>query len=159
MISTPTSEQNSSSTSDETDVRALQKRLWACWNERNAAGMAALFAEDGNVVGFDGSQLNGRAEIEASMRAIFADHTPAAYVGKIREVRFLGPDVALLRAVAGMIPPTESALKPDRNTILSLVAVKRDNDWKIALYQNTPARFDGRPEAARQLTDELRQLL
>ena len=46
---TSTAERNRSSASDESDVRALQKRLWDCWNDRNAAGMAALFAEDGNL--------------------------------------------------------------------------------------------------------------
>ena len=31
--------------------------------------------------------------------------------------------------------------------------------WRIALYQNTPAQFHGRPELSRALTEELRQLL
>lgn len=93
------------------------------------------------------------------MRAIFDDHTPATYVGKIREVRLLTPDVALLRAVTGMVPPGETDLHPERNTIVSLVAMKHSNVWKAALYHNTPARFDGRPAEAQQLLDELRQLL
>ncbi|MEP7284359.1 MAG: SgcJ/EcaC family oxidoreductase [Chloroflexota bacterium] len=144
---------------DEAEIRALQQRMWDCWNSRDAAGIAALYADDGNVIGYDGSQINGKAEIEANMAAIFRDHTPATYVGKIREVRWLSPDIALLRAVAGMIPPGKSELNPERNAIISLVAVKQVNQWKIALYHNTPARFDGRPEVAQQLTDELRQLV
>ena len=31
-----------------------------------------------------------------------------------------------------------------------------DGQWRIALFQNTPAQFHGRPEAAEALTDELR---
>jgi uncharacterized protein (TIGR02246 family) len=145
--------------SDEAAVRTLQTTMWNSWNTRSAAGMASLFTTDGSLIGFDGSQVNGAAEIEANMGAIFKDHTPATYVGIIREVRFLSPDVAILRAVAGMIPPGASDIKPERNTIVSLVAVKKDIIWKVALYHNTPARFDGRPEAVQQLTDELRQLL
>jgi hypothetical protein len=31
--------------------------------------------------------------------------------------------------------------------------------WRIALFQNTPAQFHGRPELVQQLTEQLRQLL
>jgi uncharacterized protein (TIGR02246 family) len=144
---------------DEIEVRALYRQILACWNKRSAEEMAALFAEDGNIVGFDGSQLNGRAEIEAEMSRIFAHHQTAAYVGKIREVRFLTAEVAILRAVAGMVPPGQTDINPTVNTIQTLVAAKRDGVWRIALYQNTPAQFHGRPEISQQLTEELRQLL
>ena len=83
----------------------------------------------------------------------------AAYVGKVREVRFLTPAVALLRAVVGMLPHGQTDLNPATNAIQSLVAVKKDGNWRIALFQNTPAQFHGRPEAVEQLTEELRQLL
>jgi uncharacterized protein (TIGR02246 family) len=145
--------------SDETAVAALYQQLLDDWNRRNAAAYAALFAEDGNVVGFDGSQINGRAEIEAQIGQIFTDHQTAAYVGKVREVRLLSSDVAILRAVVGMAPPGESDLNPAVNAIQTLVATKTSNQWRIALFQNTPAQFHGRPELVQQLTDELRQLL
>lgn len=121
--------------------------------------MAALVTEDGSVVGFDGSRINGRAEVEATMQVIFTDHPTAAYVGKVREVRLLAPGVALLRAVAGMVSPGQTDINPAVNALQSLVAVKRDGAWRIALFQNTPAQFHGRPELAQQLTDELWQLL
>lgn len=144
---------------DEIEVSALYMQLLDCWNRRNAGDFAALFAEDGNSVGFDGSPLNGRAEIETTIRQIFADHQTSAYVGKIREVRFLTPQVAILRAVSGMVSPGQSDLNPAVNTIQTLIATKRDGRWRIALFQNTPAQFHGRPELSQQLTEELRQLL
>ncbi len=67
------------------------------------------------------------------------------YVGKIRGVRFLTPEVAVLRAVAGMVPPGQSDLNPAVNTIQTLVAAKGAGPWRIALFQNTPAQFHGRP--------------
>jgi uncharacterized protein (TIGR02246 family) len=143
----------------ETEVRGLYQRLLESWNERRADAMAALFTEDGNVVGFDGSQINGQAEIESNIGAIFADHQTAAYVGKVREVRFLSPDAAVLRAVVGMVPPGEADLNPNVNAIQSLVAVRQNGQWRISLYQNTPAAFHGRPELSAALTDELRDLL
>jgi uncharacterized protein (TIGR02246 family) len=146
-------------THDETQIRCLYQSLLDCWNKRNAAQFAALFADDGNVVGFDGSQLNGRSEIESSLAQIFRDHQTAAYIAKIREVRFLAPAVALLRAVAGMVPPGQSDINPAVNAIQTLVAVRHNDKWRIALFQNTPAAFHGRPEASQRLTEELRQVL
>ncbi len=44
-------------------------------------------------------------QIESEIGQIFGSHQTASYVGKIREIRFLSPDVVLLRAVAGMVQP------------------------------------------------------
>jgi len=40
-----------------------------------------------------------------------------------------------------------------------MVVVKSDGQWRIAVFQNTPAQFHGRPELVKKMTDELRQLL
>jgi uncharacterized protein (TIGR02246 family) len=148
-----------SSGPDDGAIRALYQQVLDAWNTRSPEAFGALFAEDGNVVGFDGSPLNGRAEIEKELRRIFADHQTAAYVGKVREVRFLTPDVAVLRAVSGMVPSGKSDLNPAVNTIQTLVAARQNDLWRIAVYQNTPAQFHGRPELSEALTEELRQLL
>jgi uncharacterized protein (TIGR02246 family) len=152
---------NSSNTysADEAPIRSLYHNLLNAWNKRDAHAFAALLTLDGNVVGFDGSQMNGQSEVESTLSQIFTDHQTAAYVGKVREIRFLAPDVAVLRAVSGMVPPGGSDINPAVNTIQSLVAVKVDNQWRIALYQNTPAAFHGRPDLTESLTNELRQLL
>jgi uncharacterized protein (TIGR02246 family) len=144
---------------DEIEVRALYRQLLDSWNKRSADAFAALFDEDGESIGFDGSQMTGRAEIASTLQHIFADHPTAPYVSKVRGVRFLSPEVAVLRAVAGMVPPGQSDLNPAVNTIQTLIAAKRDGVWRIVLFQNTPAQFHGRPELVWQLTEELRQLL
>ena len=144
---------------DTAEISALYQELLAGWNQRDAAAYTALFAEDASVVGFDGSQMNGRAEIATQIGQIFADHPTSRYVGKIREVRLLTPEVAILRAVVGMVPPGQADINPTVNAIQSLVATQQHGAWRIALFQNTPAQFHGRPELAQQLTDELRELL
>ncbi len=141
------------------EIESLYHGVLGAWNNRSAENMAALFADNANVVGFDGSTMNGRAEIESTMRQIFADHPTAAYVGKVREVRFLSPDVAVLRAVVGMIPPGKSDINPAVNAIQTLVALKENGEWRVTVYQNTPAAFHGRPEMSAALTEELRALL
>ena len=145
--------------SEEAPIAALYQRLLDSWNRRDAAAYAALFDEEGHVIGFDGSPMTGGVEIEASLRQIFADHVTAAYIGKIRGVRFLSADVAILRAVAGMVPPGASDINPAVNALQTLVATRRDGQWRIVLFQNTPAQFHGRPEVAAALTEKLRALL
>jgi len=144
---------------DQSEISALYNRLLDCWNRRNATEFAALFAEDGNQVGFDGSQVNGRSEIEGHLSQIFADHMTAAYVGKIREIRFLTADVAILRAVVGMVPHGSADINPATNAIQTLIAARRDGQWRIELFRNTPAQFHGKPELVQELTEELQQLL
>jgi len=144
---------------DEKEVGLLYQELLKRWNKRRASEMTDLFAEDGNLVGFDGSQINGRSEARTVLSQIFANHQTAAYLGIVKEVRLLSPDVAILRAVAGMVPPGESDINPEVNAVQTLVAVKQQNKWIIALFQNTPAAFHGRPELSERLTEELRQAL
>jgi uncharacterized protein (TIGR02246 family) len=141
------------------DVRELYHRLLERWNERDAAGYAELFAIGGSLVGFDGTGVETRDEIRTHLEGIFADHQPARYVSIVREVRELGPQIALLRAVAGMVPPGETDLNPDVNAVQVLVAVATDDGWRIAHFQNTPAAFHGRPEAVTALTEELHAAL
>jgi uncharacterized protein (TIGR02246 family) len=141
------------------EARSLYQELLERWNQRSAEGYAELFTEDGNVIGFDGSQMNGRQAIAAELQRIFADHQTAAYLWKVREVRFLTSDVTVLRAVAGMLPPGEADINPAVNAVQTLVAIKRGGRWQIAVFQNTPAAYHGRPELAEKLTQELRELL
>ena len=83
------------------DVRNLYDSLLAAWNKGDASGMAALYAPKGGQVGFDGSIANGRDEIRSHLEPVFANHKVATFVAKVREVRPLGPDGAILRALPG----------------------------------------------------------
>jgi uncharacterized protein (TIGR02246 family) len=144
---------------DEAAIRALYARLLDGWNRRSGEAFAAAFAEDGEVVGFDGSQHTGRAGIAADLARILTDHVTPTYVGKVRQVRLVASGVALLRAVAGLVPPGGSDLAPQLNAVQTLVAARHAGGWRVVLFQNTPAQFHGRPELAQALTDELREVL
>ena len=81
-----------------------------------------------------------------------------AYVARVRSVDILG-EVAILRAVAGMVPAGEQDLKPELNAIQTCVMSHDGAVWRIEVLQNTPAAFHGRPQARAALTEELRTLL
>lgn len=144
---------------DENKIRSLYEKLLESWNDNNAVEFAKLFAIDGNVIGFDGSQMNGCNQINDELSKIFANHKVSSYVGIVREIRTLSPTVFLLRAVAGMVPQGKSEIKPDVNTIQTLVAQQEHDEFLITLYQNTPAAFHGRPELVKQLTEELQKVV
>ena len=137
------------------EVETLYRNLLTAWNEQTAPAMAALFTPEGQVIGFDGSIMNGPDEVATELGRIFADHVTARYVALVRGVQFLRPDVAVLHAAAGMIPPGQIDVNPALNVIQNLVAVQQNGQWRIALYQNTPAAFHGRPELRDQMTAEL----
>lgn len=141
------------------EVGILYHQLIDAWNSRNASGMAELFAADGELIGFDGSLANGPDDIVAHLQPIFENHPTAPFTTKVKHVRLLEANTALLRAIAGMVPPGQSELNPDVNTHHTLVAVRAGGQWRIELFQNTPAQFHGRPELVRQMTEELTTVL
>lgn len=143
----------------EEPILSVYTDLLEAWNRQDADTFAGLFTSTGSVVGFDGSPMNGRDEIAAELRAIFANHPTAKYIARVREVRRISSHVILLRAVVGMIPPGKSELNPAVNAVQSLVMLHERDGAKIALLHNTPAAFHGRPHLSEHLTQELAQVV
>ena len=139
------------------EIRELYRRVLGGWNDADAEKFAASFADDGVVIGFDGSPNHGRDTIAKEMGRIFADHPTGRYVGKVKSVRPLGPNVVLLGAVAGVIPDGESDIKPELNQVQSLLAERSEGEWRVVLYHNTPAQFHGRSDLVEELSEELRR--
>ena len=142
--------------SDESAVRQLYRRLLQAWNDQDAAAMSGAFADNGSMVGFDGSNLNGSAAIFAHLQPILSTMPTPSFIASVREVRRLGEGVLLLRAAAGMIPRGKGNINPALNAIQTLVAVREAGEWRVAMFQNTPAAFHERPEASDALSEELR---
>jgi uncharacterized protein (TIGR02246 family) len=145
--------------SADRETRELYRQLLEAWDKRNARDFALLFSPDGSIVGFDGTQVFGQAEIGAHLSQIVTHHQTARYVSIVREVRSLSEGVTMLSAVAGMVPPDKDDINPEVNAVQTMVAVKASGGWKVALFQNTPAAFHGRPDDVKKLSDELRAAL
>jgi uncharacterized protein (TIGR02246 family) len=143
------------STPDRDRCVAVYTALLQAWNDRNANRFADFFTADAVVIGFDGSLMTGRSDIVRQMASIFASHSTATYVAAVRDVAAVRPGVALLRAAAGMVPPGGGTLIDKVNAQQSVVIVDESGAAKVALFQNTPAAFHGRPQAVERMTDEL----
>ena len=144
--------------SDTDGVEALYFALLDAWNRRDAAAMASLYADDGIQIGFDGSRADGREQVRAHLEPIFRDHPTARFVAQVRDCRLLGGDHALLTAAAGMLPPGSDRIKPENNALQTLVASRIAGEWRVELFQNTPAAWHGRDEDRAELTAELQAL-
>ena len=53
----------------DAQIRALYAAFLDGWNRRSGAAVAAGFADDGDIIGFDGSHHRGRLSIAADLRA------------------------------------------------------------------------------------------
>lgn len=140
----------------ESAARDLYEGLLTAWNDRDAEGFAAAFADDGTMVGFDGSQAFGRQDVLGHLSPIFQDHPTGRYLAKVTGCRVLGADHVMLRAIVGMLPPGQSELNPAVNALQTLVAERRDQRWRIVLLQTTPAQYHGRPHLVEEHTEALR---
>jgi uncharacterized protein (TIGR02246 family) len=141
------------------EVVALYEALLAAWNGRDAAAMAERFADDGELIGVDGSTAVGPREILDHVAPVFRDHPTPRFVHLVREVRPLCAEVSLLRAIAGMVPPGGADILPALNAQQTLLALRIGGEWRIRLFQSTPAQFHGRPELVDRMSQELRRAL
>jgi uncharacterized protein (TIGR02246 family) len=133
----------------------LYEELLKAWNDGDAERFAQVFANPCSCVGFDGTEYTTPSEVRDALRTIFSDHEVASYVWSVRAATDLREGVVLVRAVAGMVSPDNGELMPDRHCVQNTVVVETPHGWRIASYQNTPARYDGSPETLEALTSEL----
>jgi uncharacterized protein (TIGR02246 family) len=130
-----------SQSEDETAVRALYTQLMNGWNKGSAEAFSATFAKDGHLIGFDGMHFKGRDEIVSFHQPLFDRWLKGTrLVGEVESVRFLSPDVALMHARGGTVMRGKSRPAPERDSIQTLVATKRDGEWRLAAFQNTRVR-------------------
>ncbi len=133
---------------EETAVRALYQQLMDGWNKGSGEAFASVFTEDGDLVGFDGTHVKGREEIASFHQPLFDKWLKGTrLVGQVKQVRFLGPDVALMHAVGGTVMRGQAEPAPERDSIQTLVATKHSGEWYLAAFQNTRLRPMGRNAA------------
>jgi uncharacterized protein (TIGR02246 family) len=126
---------------NESLVRALYQQFIEAWGDTDA--YAALFTEDGDYVTFDGSHARGRSEIAKAHRPLFEGILKGSRLVDVSipvEVRFPSPDVALVHSGGAVLRSHQK--KPSRRavSVQTLVAVKQEDRWLFAAFQNTRYR-------------------
>jgi uncharacterized protein (TIGR02246 family) len=140
-MSSETPSQQTSRPEHEAALRALYTQLMDGWNQSDAEAFAAPFTEDGHLVAFDGTHLKGRVEIVSFHQPLFDKWLKGTrLVGEVESLRLLSPHVALMHARGGTIMRGKSRPSPERDSIQTLVAAKRDGEWRLVAFQNTRVR-------------------
>ena len=123
---------------DERAVRGLFEKLLEDWARGDGEAYGSRFTEDADYVAFDGSHTTGREQIAASHQQLFDRWLKGTRLtGRIERLRFLSRDVALVHATGSTIFPGETQPRPSRASIQTLVATKRDGEWRFTAFHNT----------------------
>lgn len=126
---------------DEAAVRDLYQQLMDGWNQGSGDAFAAVFTEDGDLVGFDGTHFHGQEEIATFHQQLFNKWMKGTrLVGQVKSVRLLSPDVALVHATGSTVMRDRSEPSPERDSIVTLVAVRQSGQWRLATLHNTRKR-------------------
>ncbi|MDQ2586814.1 SgcJ/EcaC family oxidoreductase [Saccharothrix yanglingensis] len=123
---------------DQAAIAALTQKVLAAWAYHDADTFASVFVDDGTMI-LPGSLSTGRDEIREQMTKEWAGRWKGTQVtGKPISIRVLGPDVILLLSLGGVLHPGETEVTEANAIRASWLAVRRDGEWKLAAYQNSP---------------------
>jgi len=122
-------------TADETAIRDNVQQLETGWNKKSGAVFAKPFAEDADYVVINGMYFKGRTQIETAHQQIFDTiFKETTLTLKVRQIRFLRPDVAVVHVNGHRDGPTKELVQ---DALLTLVMTKEKEVWTIAAFQNT----------------------
>jgi uncharacterized protein (TIGR02246 family) len=148
---------------DEREIRALHQRMLDAWGAGDGKAFAAPFGDDAVFVGFDGSVMRGREQISSVHQELFDRWLKGSRLVEERtEIRFVAPEVAIVRTIGGTVMRGKAEPAPERDSIQTLVAVREAAGWSFASFQNTRIRPIGAGAASALLwlvPDKLWRLL
>jgi uncharacterized protein (TIGR02246 family) len=125
---------------EQAAVAALPQQLLTAWADHDGDGIAELFTEDGTLI-LPAVFRRGREDIRAYFKDAFDNqYSGTRVVGTPIGLRFLGPDVALLLSAGGVLAPGETEVSDGQAIRASWLAVRVEGQWKLAAYQNSPAK-------------------
>jgi uncharacterized protein (TIGR02246 family) len=123
---------------DERAIRAIPQQIAAGWNQGSGKMIGDVYAIDGTLVAGEGTVTTGRDEIGAYHQRQFDNYLKGTrLIVRVTTVRFLAPDIALMRTAGGILWPGEQQLKPGNDGIQTFITVKRDGAWHVLHFQNT----------------------
>ncbi len=111
---------------DRAAIQANDDAFVKAFNAGDAAGVAATFTEDGEMVDEENVTEDGRAAIAARYAAYFTAAPGATITLKTDSLKFLGPDLAVARGRSGVLPSGETTPEVSRFTV---IFAKRDGHW------------------------------
>ncbi|WP_271217491.1 SgcJ/EcaC family oxidoreductase [Streptosporangium carneum] len=124
--------------SDEAAARGVVDRVNAAWAAHDADAFADAYTEDATMVLSGDRYFTGRETIRAALIQEFQSrHRGTHLLADIVDVRFIGPDAAVLITEGGVLVPGETVPAEERAIRATWTLARQGGEWFIAAYQNT----------------------
>lgn len=106
------------------------------YNNKNAAGLAAMFMENGEITDLDAQDVvTGRSEIQAKYEAVFANEDAASIAIEVDSVRLVSDALAIEDGTLHFTAPGSDF--PTRSSTYTAVLQKnQEGTWQIASTRN-----------------------
>jgi uncharacterized protein (TIGR02246 family) len=128
---------------DEVAIQAVLVDSYGAWEAGDAEGMVANYTADATAV-LPGSLRDSREVIRESMALAFAGPLQGSSTyNKQLSLRFLGRDAAIAISESGILFAGESEVPDERKVNATWALEKRDGQWLIAAYHNSPVLVAG----------------
>jgi uncharacterized protein (TIGR02246 family) len=123
---------------DEAAIQAVLADSYKAWEAGDADGMVAHYTEDATAI-MTGSLRDSREVIRENMALAFAGPLKGSSTyNKQLGIRFAGRDAAIVVSESGILFPGRTGLQDTDKVNATWVLEKRDGQWLIAAYHNSP---------------------
>lgn len=117
------------------EIAGLQKaaaEFITAYNNQDAAALAALFTEDGELTDADGSNItSGRDQILERYKEIFTG-TPKQIAIEVGSVRFVAPNLAIEDGTFHLTPAGDESFPPQSTAYTAVLTKDGSGEWRIA---------------------------
>jgi uncharacterized protein (TIGR02246 family) len=118
---------------DEAAIRANIAQFVKAYNAGDAKAVAALFTPDGQIEDKEGDVTEGREAIAQTFADLFADMPKRKLEVFVESIRFIGTNLAV---EVGATKETLAPNEPPENDRYTVLHVKRDGKWQMALARD-----------------------
>lgn len=132
---------------DEQAIRNIVTSMQTGWNSKDGKTFASGFAKVHNYIVINGMYLsNITPEINAANhQGIFNSvYKTTDLQLKIDKISFVNPDLAMVY-ILGATYQQGAALPENPGAMISMVAEKKNNEWKIISFHNCPIQVSFKP--------------
>jgi uncharacterized protein (TIGR02246 family) len=128
---------------DEAAIQTVLVDSYKAWEAGDADGMVADYTADATAI-MTGSIRDSRDVIRENMALAFGGPLKdTSTYNKQLSIRFLGGDAAIVISESGILFPGQTEVSEAGKVNATWVFEKRDGQWLIAAYHNSPVLASG----------------
>jgi uncharacterized protein (TIGR02246 family) len=128
---------------DRGAIQAVLVDSYKAWEAGDAEGMVANYTSEATAI-MTGSLRDSRDVIQKSMALAFEGPLKGSSTyNKQLSLRFIGREAAIVVSESGIMFADETEVPDTRKVNATWVFEKRDGQWLIAAYHNSPVRAPG----------------